>query len=90
MVNKYKKGKDIIKVLEENIIPGSIVFNVDNNPRVMHFAVKDFYTTFKQEALVRFKFRKDEYDVLVLGIIHRGDTCYVRGLIKVDRVLAEG
>jgi len=90
MTNRQKKDKIIQLLKEENIVPGSIAFNVDNNPRVMRFAIKDFYTTFKQEDLVRFRYGKNEYDVLVLTIRHEVDTCFVRGLIKVDRVLAEG
>ena len=88
MTNRQKKDTGIVELKEENIIQGSVVFNVDNNSRIIRFAIKDFYTTFKQEALVRFQRGSNEYDVLVLEIIHKEETCYVRGLIMVDKALS--
>ncbi len=88
MINKHKKKDGVITVLAENIISDSVVFNLESNPRLMKFAVKDFYTTFKQEDMVMFRKGNNEYKVLVLAINHRVDTCFVRGLIKEDRILA--
>ena len=84
-----KRDKEIVQLIQpDSIISGSIAFNVDSMPRIMRFGVSSFYTVFEQEDLVRIQVGNSLYDVLIIALRYVENECFVRGLIKSEKVLA--